>query len=537
MSKPRQHLVMNRQPIYTPSRPFQIHGNVRRAGVAMIVIASLMLLPTPREVARAAEAPEVGTAYSTWQQMDDPRSRTTPGRLFARSPSASKSASPVPLGLGRSAPCVSLNDRLLRADPLRAFLCKPAFATRGITSSADLTSLLPGQGSSRKTASGPAQASGTQGDGGSCSVTPSVNERCPSWTNDFVDPNAQQSACQATYDEAVGPRGVYVLGLSCGSDTNFDLATVAYDAAGRQMWAARHNGPGNTTDLPSAVAADDQGARVFVAGLQDFVIADNNSTADGVLVAHDAATGTKLWQALYQGSEVGLHGISDVAVSPDGTRVYVTGATRETAGSDTAYGFDATTAAFDAATGRQLWAAHYDDAQQGDDFGASISVANGNLYVGAAACVVDCSGVVLAYDAASGAQRWVQDADAMIPMVDAGADAVVAAGTRVVVPRVLPCTRQVPKHYDGLSTYTTTAYDAATGARSWSHDYAAAPLQGLNELYSVALTPNGDTTLVTGVSSGPQNTCDLHVVTIAYDTASGREMWVKDYKQVGVPPV
>lgn len=44
----------------------------------------------------------------------------------------------------------------------------------------------------------------------------------------------------------VDPSGnVYVKGNSSGSGVNFDYATIKYNTAGVQQWAARYNGPGN----------------------------------------------------------------------------------------------------------------------------------------------------------------------------------------------------------------------------------------------------------------------------------------------------
>jgi len=83
------------------------------------------------------------------------------------------------------------------------------------------------------------------------------------WASRYDGPaNGYDSAEALTLD----PLGnVYVTGFSSAGGTNYDYATVKYDNAGSQLWAARYNGPGNGSDQGEALALDPLG-RIIVTG-------------------------------------------------------------------------------------------------------------------------------------------------------------------------------------------------------------------------------------------------------------------------------
>src|SRR5437762_5696368 len=56
-----------------------------------------------------------------------------------------------------------------------------------------------------------------------------------------------------------GTGNVYVTGRSPGFGTNYDYATIKYNASGQEEWVARYNGLGNYRDGARAIGLDDSG--------------------------------------------------------------------------------------------------------------------------------------------------------------------------------------------------------------------------------------------------------------------------------------
>src|SRR5438132_666734 len=72
-----------------------------------------------------------------------------------------------------------------------------------------------------------------------------------------------------SYDEATaiaadGSGNVYVTGYSEGS-AGYDYATIKYDTAGQQQWIRRYVGPAHAGDYASAIAVDGS-SNIYVAG-------------------------------------------------------------------------------------------------------------------------------------------------------------------------------------------------------------------------------------------------------------------------------
>jgi len=124
-------------------------------------------------------------------------------------------------------------------------------------------------------------------------------------------------------DMAASADAVYVTGMSRGTSTGYDMATVAYDASdGSQRWASRYHGPGNNGDAAWAVDVSPDGRTVYVGG--DTIV--NPVDYLHAVIAYDATSGVQSWVGLHRGA--GPQGGTlreGLDVSPNGGRVYFTG--------------------------------------------------------------------------------------------------------------------------------------------------------------------------------------------------------------------
>jgi WD40 repeat protein len=159
---------------------------------------------------------------------------------------------------------------------------------------------------------------------------------------------------------------VFVTGESTGSGTGSDYSTVAYDAAtGAQLWVSRYDGPGGLVDEAFSPGVSPEGARVFVTG----ETGGSTSDEDHTTISYDACTGAQLWVRGYNGLANGDDIAESLAVSPDGTKVVVTGQ------SDASNGYaDYATVAYDASTGAKLWVRRYKGPANSEDEAFSIGV-------------------------------------------------------------------------------------------------------------------------------------------------------------------
>jgi outer membrane protein assembly factor BamB len=184
------------------------------------------------------------------------------------------------------------------------------------------------------------------------------------WATRYSFPDAPDSSGSFPALKLDGAGNVFVTGYyagSSGSSGAIENVTIKYDRNGNEIWAARHNGPGNPQLLGSAIAVDDSG-NVYVTG-------------NGYVTIKYDAGGNQLWTTRYTAAGDSFYLASALAVDAAGN-LYVIGSnsTWNTSG-------DYTTIKYDA-TGNELWTARYNGPDPSWDQVSALALDfQGNVYV------------------------------------------------------------------------------------------------------------------------------------------------------------
>jgi DNA-binding beta-propeller fold protein YncE len=212
---------------------------------------------------------------------------------------------------------------------------------------------------------------------------------------------------------------------------------------------------------------------------------------------------------------------SAIGISPDGTRVFVTGGSAGTAIGPITGHFDYATVAYDAATGSELWVRRYNGPQNADDYALALVVSpdGGHVFVTGQTRqqnpTVKYWYKTLAYDAGSGDAVW--EADGPSPAMGGVAIVTSPNGSRVFVTG----TRENPT--TSTYSYLTLAYSAETGATLWSAHHDAPGNCGTAWAQDLGVSPDGSIVYVAGASWS----CETHGwEVVAYNSATGGEIWV-----------
>jgi hypothetical protein len=309
---------------------------------------------------------------------------------------------------------------------------------------------------------------------------------------------------------AVRPDGsrVFVTGSSSDPKGTFRYTTIAFDAAtGARRWVARYSYQHLRADAAS-VAVSPGGTQVFVTGGS----AGPTGPGSAATVSYDAATGAMQWVARYSPPGGRNAGAATVAVSPDGATVYIAGTARVRRGS--AFPQNIAVVAYTAATGTQRWAALYPGAASPPPVYGSNAVAmalspDGSAVFAAGQASTQGKALynTVAFDAATGALRWARQA----PLNGFGLPAGIAATSTEVF--ITGHTNVSPGN--GPTAYATVAYDAASGAERWTRLYTGS-VPGFTQATGVAVSPDFRRVFVTGGATGPNQQPEINYTTLAY---------------------
>ena len=341
------------------------------------------------------------------------------------------------------------------------------------------------------------------------------------WTSSYHEGAPGYSAATG-----VSPDGSTVFVTGTTTTTNFGstgrFATLAYDAStGAEKWVANYPGsafPGYSTGEALAVSQD--GSTVFVTG---YSYCDDCSEPPKqfLTLAYDVSTGDRLWVAHYPA----WGGAESIALSPDGSMVFVNGSAKQGSGS--------ATVAYEAATGEQLWAIESDDRALA--LGEALSVSHDGSTVFVAGTSGSGSGMpcwswtgglhITAYSVVDGAVEWSSTHRVASDDVCGAATSLGVSpdGSKVFV-----------SGYGGLSDGTSTyglamvAFDAFTGAELWARHEEDIRVGEGDTPVPLGVSPDGSKVFMLGYDC--ERPCSTHpLVTVAYDALGGDRLWESRY--------
>ncbi|MHC4559546.1 MAG: SBBP repeat-containing protein [Planctomycetota bacterium] len=323
------------------------------------------------------------------------------------------------------------------------------------------------------------------------------------WVARYNGPGNSSDGARAIALDTSG--NVYVTGQSHGGSTYSDYATIKYDPNGNEQWVARYDSPVNDYDSAYAMAVDASG-NVYVTGRSYGI--SGYWISDYATIKYDSS-GNELWVARYKGPADYHDNAEDIDVDAEGN-VYVTGGSY---GSGTYY--DYATIKYDP-NGNELWVARYNGPGNYYDNSKDIDVdGSGNVYVTGWS-----KGSGTYYDYATikydpnGNEQWVARYDGPANLGDhANAMALDASGNVYVTGRT---------YHD----YATVKYDSS-GEELWVRTYDG-PANGSDGAYAMALDRSGNV-YVAGYSYS-RGRGDY--ATIKYDSW-GNELWVARYNGPG----
>jgi DNA-binding beta-propeller fold protein YncE len=278
---------------------------------------------------------------------------------------------------------------------------------------------------------------------------------------------------------------LFVTGSSKGNGTEFDYATVSYDATtGFERWVSRYAGACYCADMARGLAASTDGSTLFVTG-------DGYGPRqyDFHTIAYDTATGSTRWTA--RSDVKGRYDSANfIVAASDGSTIFVTGWSGFGVGQDE----DWLTIAYNAMTGGELWRRRLRGASASNDTpeGAAISTDGSRLYVTGRTWpgIFTTYLVTVAYDTATGSVLW---------RIHHKGEGCCIVGS--------PIDSTIYVSQGGRNERAVAAFDGLTGALLWVVPDTSGRL---------ALSPDGARVFVVGTVAGSAGDNDFLIA--AYET-------------------
>jgi uncharacterized delta-60 repeat protein len=329
------------------------------------------------------------------------------------------------------------------------------------------------------------------------------------WVARYNGPANDSEFAEALAVDKAG--NVYVTGMSWGRGTSGDYATIKYNAAGREEWVDRYNGPFSEYDAATKIVLDEAG-NVYVTG--------RSRSAGSIWYAQDdyatikySPNGVRQWVAHYNAPANGYDQVGDLAIDASGN-VYVTGRS-EAAHND----YDFATIKYNAA-GNQVWLNRENRAGTSMDYARAFAIDNiGNVYVtGTSEDKNSATDFATVKFNANGVQQWAARYNGPGNFLDYVAAVKVDQAGNVYV----------TGESDGVDTrrdFATIKYNSA-GVQQWVARYNA-PGNLPDTPVALEVDRLGNV-YVAGNAFYTNDGTNTDYTTIKYD-ANGRELWIARY--------
>jgi DNA-binding beta-propeller fold protein YncE len=341
------------------------------------------------------------------------------------------------------------------------------------------------------------------------------------------------------YDPATGAINWFVFGHQ-GTSYASSSANMAFSPDGASMYLAnpkrvkdvslqqsnttnwgRYLGSSLNPFTPTGIALSPDGSKLFVTGYYLCGACTwRPHGRDFQTVAVNAASGALLWRKQYNGPASGDDTANAIAVSPDGSKVFVTG---QSAGAGT--GIDYETIAYTATTGSVAWSTRYNDPLNGDDTARAIGISPDGSTIYVAGSATEEQGsirpntdfFVIAYATATGSQSWTASyaGEGQDNPDDAYALGVSPDGSHIIV------TGSSTAAGGSNTDYATVSW-GPTGALQWVQRFNG-PSSLDDSPTAMAISPDGSKVFVTGWTQSTST--GKAWATLAYGTATGGWLW------------